>query len=85
MKRNNRKCPVCRVGLVIRADVRTCSDQCAKQWRSFSWDEKQSRLGESYDEQVLTSTQVEDWARQAKAAEEEKEAINNILKAKKEE
>lgn len=76
-----RKCPVCRIALLIRADVRTCSDQCSKEWRQFSWAEKQKRLSPEYDEQVLTPEQIEDWAKTVSKGEEEaEEVIESILK-----
>lgn len=30
------KCPVCRTGVLIRPDVRTCSPSCAAEWRMWT-------------------------------------------------
>ena len=30
------KCPVCRTGVIIRPDARTCSPVCASEWRLWS-------------------------------------------------
>ena len=86
IKHSVRKCPVCRIGLVIRADVRTCSDQCAKEWRKIPWEEKQRRLSSEYDEQVLTPDQVEKWAKEVVTGSNagvDEEVIDSILNKEK--
>jgi len=30
-----RRCPVCRMGIIRRADAKTCSRVCAKEWRDW--------------------------------------------------
>lgn len=30
------KCPVCRLGVLVRPDVRTCSPSCAAEWRNWT-------------------------------------------------
>lgn len=31
-----RKCPVCLIGPILRADVKTCSPTCAAEWRGWT-------------------------------------------------
>lgn len=30
------KCPVCRTGVMVRPDVKTCSPLCSSEWRSWT-------------------------------------------------
>lgn len=38
------KCPVCRTGVMVRPDVRTCSPICAQEWRQWTPQQRASAV-----------------------------------------
>ena len=43
-----RPCPVCRVGKVLRRDIRTCSVSCSREWNTWSREQQGSAIEDSY-------------------------------------
>ena len=56
-----RKCPVCKVMPVLRKDIKTCSVNCAREWNSWSYEQKVRALSGNDDltEQEVESDQAE--------------------------
>lgn len=53
-----RKCPVCKVRVILHNQARTCSHSCAREWKTWSYD-MQARALSGEDDAELTSGQVE--------------------------
>lgn len=52
-----RKCPVCKVRLVIHPSARTCSHHCAREWKTWSY-EMQGRALSGEDDIELSPEAV---------------------------
>ena len=50
-----RKCPVCRIFLILRQDMRTCSVECSRTWNKMSIGEKGAAIesaSESWEDTI---------------------------------